>query len=227
MKNVEIKLRELRKMRNLSQEELANNLGISRQSIISLERGEFLPSLPLMIDLLNFFEIPFETIVYCDNVDKNKENMEGGEEEMPRDITPFSPMRDIRESFDRMFEEPLFTRLGFVPAVNTPVVNVRETDQAVIVEAEIPGVKEEDVDLEITDDELIIRGQKKTEEEVKEKTYYRREFSYGSFTRAIPLPMSVQSDKAEAEIKDGVLTITLPKVEEAKPKSKKIEIKKK
>jgi HSP20 family protein len=228
MKNVEIRLRELRKQKNLSQEELARELGVSRQSIISLERGEFLPSLPLIIDLLNFFEMPFEAIVCCDeNLVNINEIEKGGEENMARDITPWGQMRDIRETFDRMFDEPVFTRLGFVPTVNSPVVNVREVENAVIVEAEVPGVKEENLDLEISEDELTIRGQKKTEEEVKEKDYYRREFSYGSFTRTIPLPMPVQSEKAEAEIVNGVLTITMPKVEEAKAKTKKIEIKKK
>lgn len=219
-KEVELKLRELRKTRNLSQEELANRLGVSRQSIISIERGEYLPSLPLVLDILSFFEVPLEDIIYCEHVNLN--NLKGGEKDMPREIIPFSPFGDI----DRFFDEPM-VRWSSIPSVNMPGVNVRETDKNVIVEAELPGVREEDVDLELNDDNLTIRGQKKTEEEVKEKDYYRREFVYGSFTRTIVLPKSVESDKAEAELKNGVLKITFPKYEEKVPKGKKIEIKKK
>lgn len=226
MKKIELRLKELRKERNLSQGALAETLGISRQSVISLERGEFLPSLPLFIELVNFFELPFEQIVYCEGMPIQK----GGEETMPRDITPWSPIREIstlHEAIDRMFEDSfLGSRQGAVSNISVPAINVRETENAVVVEAEIPGVKEEDLDVEVSDETLTIRGEKKIETETKEKDYYHREFSYGSFSRSIPLPVAVESDKAEAELKNGTLRITLPKVQEEKPKAKKINIKK-
>lgn len=230
MKDIEIRLKELRKDRSLSQEELANQLGISRQSVISLERGEYLPSLPLMIDLINFFEIPFGDLICCEGIENINENEKGGEHTMAREITPWSPIREVsslHDAIDRMFDDVLATpRMAFVPPMAVPMINIRDTEKAVIVEAELPGVKEDDIDLEITDDALTIKGEKKSEQETKEKDYFRREFSYGSFVRTIALPTAVESDKAEAEMKNGVLTITLPKEQQALPKKKKIQIKK-
>ncbi len=225
MTNIEIKLRELRKDRNLSQEELAKNLGISRQSIISLERGEYLPSLPLIVDLLNFFEIPFGEIIFCEGINFEK----GGEEEMPREITPWSPIREVsslHDTIDRMFDDMMTPKMAMVPSVAVPTINMRDTEKEIIIEAELPGVKEDDLDIEISEEALTIKGEKKSEAEINQKDYYRREFSYGSFSRTIALPVPVSEDKIEAEFKDGVLKIVLPKKEEVKPKVKKIQIKK-
>lgn len=224
MKEIEIKLRELRKTKKLSQEELASNLGISRQSVISLEHGEYLPSLPLIIDLLKFFEMPFEQIIQCEGISLEK----GGEIEMAKEISPWSPFREVgslHDAIDRMFEDSIVPRIS--PTLAVPAVNLRENEESVIVEVEIPGVKEEDLDIEVNNEMVTIRGQKKSEEEIKEKDYYRREFSYGSFSRSIAMPVEIESDNAEAELKDGTLRITLPKVKAIKPKSKKIQLKKK
>lgn len=224
-----MRLREMRKNKNLSQEELAETLGISRQSVISLERGEYYPSLPLLLDIVKFFETPFESIVCCE--DEELINEEGGDSQMARDITPWSPFKEassLRDTIDRMFEDSMLgPRVAFIPTSGIPTVNIRETEKSIIVEAELPGVKEEDIDLEIEENSLTIKGEKKSEEEVKEKDFYRREFSYGSFTRTVALPVEVESEKAEASMKEGVLRVELPKLEEAKPKVKKIEIKKK
>lgn len=226
MKEIHVKLREIRKEKQLSQEELADVLGISRQSIIALEQGESFPSLPLMLEIINFFNMPFEAIIDCEGMKIER----GGEKKMPRDITPWSPFREVdrmHDAIDKMIEDTwLGTRIPAV-SLNAPVVNIRDTDKTIIVEAEVPGVDEKDLDIEISENSLIIRGQKKTEEEVNEKNYYRREFTYGSFSRAVTLPVPIQEDKAEAELKKGTLKITLPKVEEMKPKGKKITIKKK
>ncbi|MDO8513528.1 MAG: Hsp20 family protein [bacterium] len=225
MKEIEIRLRDLRKEHNLSQEELASNLGVSRQSIISLERGEYLPSLPLIIDLVKFFEIPFDEIVCCEGIRIEK----GGEIEMAREITPWSPFREVNslhDAIDRMFDDTLATsRISPMPAVTPPSINLRETDKSIIAEVELPGVKDEDIDVEISEDSITITGEKKTEQEIKEKDYYRKEFSYGSFARTIPLPVVVISDKAEAKLKEGVLTVEVPKAEAPKAKAKKIQIK--
>ncbi len=224
---IRIRLKEFRKQHQLSQEKLAETLGISRQSVISLERGEFLPSLPLLIDLVNFFETPLEQFINCEGYSSQK----GGEKDMARDLTPWSPFREassLHDAIDRMFEDTFAApRMGIVPALNMPPVNMRETDKNIIIEVELPGVDEKDLDVEIAEDSLTVRGQKRTDEEIKEKDYYRREFSYGSFSRTIPLPAPVADNQAEAELKKGTLTITLPKVEAEKPKMKKITIKKK
>lgn len=227
MKNIEIKLKELRKDKNLSQEELASRLGVSRQSIISLERGEYLPSLPLIVDLINFFEMPFDELICCDGIHIIEK---GGENTMPREITPWSPFREvstIHDTIDRMFDEAMSPRFISSPAISIPTVNIRDTEKSILVEAELPGVKLENLDIEISEDALTIKGEKKAESEIKEKDFFRREFSYGSFTRTIPLPVPIQEDKVEAELKHGVLKIELPKREEVKPKVKKIAVKNK
>jgi HSP20 family protein len=101
-----------------------------------------------------------------------------------------------------------------------------ETDDAVVVKAAIPGVDPKDVEINVTGDTLTIRGEIRKEEEVKEENYLRRERYYGSFCRSFLLPTRVVADDAEAVFENGVLTLTLPKAEEVKPKSIKVKAKK-
>ncbi|NOX89960.1 MAG: Hsp20/alpha crystallin family protein, partial [Calditrichaeota bacterium] len=106
-----------------------------------------------------------------------------------------------------------------------PSVDVKEKDDEFVVTAELPGMDAKDVDISISDDILTLRGEKKEEKEEKEGNYYRRECSYGSFHRDIPLPAEVETDKVEAEFKRGVLTVHLPKKPESQRKAKKIQVK--
>ncbi|MFO7983508.1 MAG: Hsp20/alpha crystallin family protein, partial [Desulfuromonadales bacterium] len=106
-----------------------------------------------------------------------------------------------------------------------PSVDVSETDNEIHVSAELPGMEEKDIDVSLSGNHLIIRGEKKTEKEKKDKQFYRKESSYGSFHRSIPLPTEVEEDKIEATFKKGVLKIDLPKSAEARKGRKKIEIK--
>lgn len=106
-----------------------------------------------------------------------------------------------------------------------PVMDIEETKDDIIVKAEIPGMTKEDVKIQITGDLLTISGERKREEETKDKTYHRIERSYGQFQRMITLPSEVQSAKAKASYENGVLTIKLPKSEEVKPKEISIEVK--
>ena len=92
----------------------------------------------------------------------------------------------------------------------------------VVLKAELPGIKPEDVEIRVEDGTLYLKGERKFEKEVKEESYHHIERSYGNFVRSFPLPNSVNADEAKAEYKDGVLTLTMPKREEAKPKSIKI-----
>lgn len=141
------------------------------------------------------------------------------------------PTRDllsIRDEVNRLFDN-FFTglperRRGLLEGEWAPSIDVAETDNEVVVTAELPGVEQDNVDITITDDVLTLKGEKKEEKEVKEKNYHRIERSYGSFQRSISLPAGVQADKAKATYKDGVLHITVPKVEEAKPKQIKINV---
>jgi HSP20 family protein len=101
----------------------------------------------------------------------------------------------------------------------TPAVDMYEGDEAFTLTAELPGFSKDDVQVEIKDNRLTLRGERKREAEVKEAQYHRVERVYGGFLRSIRLPAMVDADKAEAVFKDGVLKLTLPKAEEAKPKA--------
>lgn len=109
----------------------------------------------------------------------------------------------------------------------TPAIDIFEKDDKFVVKAELPGMKEEDIDVSVVGDTLTIRGEKEAETEVEEDDYYRCERSYGSFVRSIPLPSTVNSDKIEANFEDGVLEVSLPKVAEIKPKKVRVSAKKK
>ena len=103
-----------------------------------------------------------------------------------------------------------------------PSVDVSETDDSIIVTAEVPGVDPENIDVSVDENQLVISGEKKQEEEEKEKNFYRMERSYGSFKRIFTLPRSADVDKVSASQKDGVLTVTIPKTEVAKGKKVKV-----
>jgi HSP20 family protein len=134
---------------------------------------------------------------------------------------PFRDLVSLREAMDRLFEESFVRpRTGWLAPFEEGAlaVDMYETGDAVVVKAAIPGVKPEDIDISITGDTLTIKGESKFEEEVKEENYVRREIRYGSFARTLPVPAPVVADKAQAEFEHGVLTLTLPKAEEVKPK---------
>ena len=136
-------------------------------------------------------------------------------------MRPFDEMRRMMEDFWMApFEE--FGRWGDGFA---PKVDVREEDKEIIVSAELPGMDQKDIDVTVTNDSIRISGEKKHEKEEEEKGFYRHETFCGSFDRVIDLPAEVEEDKAEAEFSKGVLTIKLPKSEEAQAKRKKIKIK--
>jgi HSP20 family protein len=103
-------------------------------------------------------------------------------------------------------------------------VDIFETNEAIVLKAELPGITVQDISVEVKDNTLTLKGEKKFEKEVKEENYHRVERSYGSFQRAFTLPGTIHQEKVKAKFKDGILEITLPKVEEAKPKQVKVEI---
>ncbi len=142
-------------------------------------------------------------------------------EREPGFLRPFDEMRRMMEDFWMTpFEEFGRWGEGFVPRVD-----VKEEDNSVVIAAELPGMDQKDIDVTVTNDSVRISGEKKHEEKEEEKGYYRHETSYGAFERTIDLPTEVDQNKAEAEFSKGVLTIKLPKSEEAEAKRKKIRIK--
>jgi HSP20 family protein len=104
-----------------------------------------------------------------------------------------------------------------------PSVDIFETDSAVVVKVEVPGMNPKDFDVRLENNVLMLKGERKFEKETKEENYHRVERSYGSFSRTFALPTGVKEDKITAEYRDGILKIVLPKKEEVKPKSIKIE----
>ena len=107
----------------------------------------------------------------------------------------------------------------------TPRVDVYENKDNFVVKAELPGIDPKDLEVRIEDETLYLKGERKLEKEQKEENYYQRERAYGSFARSFSLPSSVNTEKVLAEYKDGLLRLTLPKREEAKPKSIQVAVK--
>jgi HSP20 family protein len=107
-----------------------------------------------------------------------------------------------------------------------PPLEMYEKEDKVVVRAEIPGMKQEEIDIAVEDSTLTIKGERKAESEVKDEDYYRCELSYGRFSRSVALPSKVQAEKVAASYDDGILEITLPKAPEAKPKKIAVKAKK-
>lgn len=142
---------------------------------------------------------------------------------------PFRDMISLRNAMDRLLEDSFVRPSRFWPELGKGELSLDldmyQTDKDVIIKATIPGVKPEEIDISLTGDVLTIKGEHKEEQEVKEQDYFHKERRYGSFSRSIQIPVSVKSDKADAVFENGVLTLTLPKAEEEKPKQIKVKAK--
>ncbi|HHD63525.1 MAG TPA: Hsp20/alpha crystallin family protein [Desulfobulbaceae bacterium] len=146
------------------------------------------------------------------------------------EMQPVSPFAEMDKYFENFFRNPFsMMSSSMLPSAFpkgieiTPSVDIFEEGDEVVVKADIPGVKKNDLDVTMTENSLTISGEKKQEKKVKEKDYHRVERSYGSFSRSFRLPENVNGSKAKAEFKDGVLEVRLPKTKESK--QKKVEIK--
>lgn len=145
----------------------------------------------------------------------------------------YSLQREMNRLFDDFFRTPTWERFGEFPALATeqfwgdvtPRVDMTETDKELLVKVELPGMTEKDIDISISRDVLTISGEKKQEKEQNEKGWYRMERQYGSFSRSIPLPYEIESDKVEALYKNGILSIKLPKSAMQQKATKSITVK--
>jgi HSP20 family protein len=244
------KLRDLRKQHDLSQEELADRLGVSRQSVIALEQGRYMPSLPLVVSMCNLFDSAFEDIFDFEREVSDMINQHFGNQEniinihpaksgfaglplaefnremeatMPSELGPWRPFREavsLRDAMDRLFEDSVITpkAIGAVPKID-----IKETRDAILVKAELPGIEEDRVDVEIMDNVMTISGEKAEEKVEEGEGYHYKESHSGAFQRSFSLPADVRAEKAEAEMKNGVLVISVPKIEPKK--AKKVSIK--
>jgi HSP20 family protein len=151
-----------------------------------------------------------------------------------RELVPWRPFQDLQEMerrFDEMFGRPFWPmtwrRIPTIEPGWLPAIEVFEKEDKFVVKADLPGMKQEDIGVSVVGDTLTLKGERKSETEVKEEDYHCCERSYGSFSRLISLPSNVDAKKIEASYEDGVLEIILPKAPEIKPKKVTITTKKK
>jgi HSP20 family protein len=155
----------------------------------------------------------------------------------PAETTTPDVWRSFRGEMDRMFDRFGFPSLRRMfemePAwrspssftFSVPAIDMSEDDKAYKISAELPGLDAKDVDVSVSGNTLVLKGEKRQEKEEKDKNYYFSERAYGSFQRAFELPVSIDRDKISADVSKGVLTITLPKTPDAQKQQKKIEVK--
>jgi HSP20 family protein len=134
--------------------------------------------------------------------------------------TPIGNLLSFQHEMNRMFDQFFRGGNGEEAKVSMwrPSIDVYATDDALVIKAELPGVSKDDVSIDVHQNRLTLRGQRKHETEVKDEHYHRVERSYGSFQRSFTLPATVDAEKAEASFKDGVLELRLPRLESAKPR---------
>jgi len=143
---------------------------------------------------------------------------------------PFTELMSLRQAMDKLFEDS-FVRpshaLAAIGEAGAPTLDIYQTPNDVVVKAALPGLKPDDVSIDITGETLTVKGESKAEQEIKEEDYLYQESRYGAFSRSVVLPSGLKPDKAEATMEDGVLTLTIPKAEEVKPKAIKVKAKEK
>ncbi|HSW64799.1 MAG TPA: Hsp20/alpha crystallin family protein [Dissulfurispiraceae bacterium] len=143
--------------------------------------------------------------------------------------SPLKELEDMRRDMDRLFDDffagrrPRWSRQE--GGVITPVIELFDRRDALVLRAELPGGSKEEIDLTITKETITIKGELKRDEEVKSEDYFIAERLYGSFSRTVQLPFEIDEDKADALFKNGILEVVLPKKEDAKPKETRIEVK--
>jgi len=140
---------------------------------------------------------------------------------------PMSELRRLHEDMDRLMEGimwPLAAPVWPLAEMAPPAVDVFERDGCVVVKAELPGLKKEDIEITATEDSISLRGEFKREEETKKEGFYRHERKEGKFFRTIPMPAAIKPDQVKAHFKDGVLEVTAPEAEEAKAKERRVPI---
>lgn len=138
----------------------------------------------------------------------------------------FGRLTDLRDEIDRLFDSPLaeLARTSQILSGWTPALDLYEDKENFVVKVELPGMKREDIEVSLHEGSLSLSGERKSEEKYADAEVYRTERFFGRFQRTVTLPTPVAAEKVKAAYKDGVLTITLPKTEEAKPKQIEVNV---
>jgi len=141
-------------------------------------------------------------------------------------ITRWDPLASFQDQVVRLFDEPAFRGFRNPASLTawTPAVDIFETEHDMVLKAELPDMDEKDIDVRVEKNTLTLAGERKYEKEFNEGNALRTERYYGTFSRSFTLPNIIKQDGVKAEYKNGVLTITLPKLEEAKPKQIKVAV---
>jgi HSP20 family protein len=138
--------------------------------------------------------------------------------------TPFTEIDRLQRQMNRLFDDTNFGLGGMEDLIQAPAVELSETDDALMLKLEVPGMDKKDLDIDVSKDSVVVRGERKQEEKTEENGLTRSEFRYGKFERVIPLSVSVDNQNVTAEYKDGILNLTLPKAEEEKNKVVKVNL---
>lgn len=218
---IQIRIRDLRREKALTQEELASALGLSRQSINAMEAGRCLPSLPVALQIASFFSVPLTAVFEMPQEVEEISLISSNEEDSMAQLIPWSPLREMREALDEIMDESV--QWQNTSQATTPAANISQTDKEVRVQLALPGYQKDQLSIEVGEDFLSIAGDAR--EESTDDQFFRREFAHRSFRRSLSLPALVKVDEADAEMKHGILTITLQKLIEEKPKTARIQIK--
>ena len=154
-------------------------------------------------------------------------------EQRPRRWEPSSLFEEMQADLARLLDGGPFgpfpfsrslRRMPQLPGANLPRVDVFEREGKLVVKAELPGVKKDDIDFQVTDGDLVLRAERREEQEVKEENWYRMERSSGSLYRRLPIPEGVKADQIQATLTEGVLEVTIPKPQEKETQAQKIAI---
>jgi len=140
---------------------------------------------------------------------------------------PFRDLLSIQDRMNRLFEQTLSrsrSEEGIAASTWTPTVDIYETPETIVLKAELPGLSREDIEIQIRDNALTLKGERRFAKDAQQENYLRIERAYGAFQRGFTLPATIQQDKIRAVFRDGVLELTLPKAEEAKSKKIAIEV---
>lgn len=219
-RGITIRIRELRRSHSLTQEELAEALGLSRQSVNAMEAGRCLPSLPVALQLAAYFNVPLSSIF----VIEEKTDLETGEKILQ--VVPWSSMRELRGLFPDHDQHEHQQISAANVLVEAPAVNITEDVHAVHIYMRLAGFTQEQLQLDVGDDFLEVAAEAVPQpfDRDHNQQVIQREFMTHGFSRTVSLPCVIDPTLARAEMKQGILHVFLPKMRRERPRTTRIAI---